>query len=422
MNGQKRVMEKVEKEKVIGKFSTINISVMPISIIISIVASFIITYLIIPQIVHVAREKKLFDEPNYRKLNKKVIPTMGGIAIFIGFTVSSILSMQKQTGSEILFIYAASLIMLFMGLKDDIVTIPARKKFLIQMGTAALLVTLGNFRINYLYGLFEIGELPSWASIPLSFLVFLFLINAFNLIDGIDGLAGGLAAIVSGSLGIWFFMTGHTDYAILSSALCGSLIAFLRFNLANGKNKIFMGDTGSLLLGVVIASLIIKYINFNFFAPENLYFRQAPLFALALLIVPATDTIRVFVIRIFKMRSPFTPDMNHIHHILIKSGLSHLGASCFLILYTMGFLVLAVSLQPYLSLTVNFLLFLTVSFSTVGLLALRKGTSEEQRPKMVVLKNSEREGEEILPGNLQWEIETTLEKAALITRKNIYKN
>ena len=395
---------------------------MPISIIISIVTSFIITYLIIPQIVHVASEKRLFDEPNYRKLNKKVIPTMGGIAIFLGFTVSSILAMEKQTVSEIPFIYAASLIMLFMGLKDDMIAIPARKKFLIQIGTAVLLVTLGNFRIDYLYGLFDIRELPSWAGISLSFLIFLFLINAFNLIDGIDGLAGGLACIISGSLGIWFVMAGHADYAILSCALCGSLIAFLRFNLAEGKNKIFMGDTGSLLLGVIIAALIIKYINFNLFAPEKLYFRQAPLFALALLIVPATDTIRVFMIRIIKMRSPFTPDMNHVHHILVKSGLSHPEASCFLILYTIGFMVLAVSLQFYLPLTINFLLFLTISFSSVGLLALLQRTSEEQRPRMVVLKNGDREGEEINPNNLRWEIETTLEKAALITKKNIYKN
>ncbi|MEN6452968.1 MAG: MraY family glycosyltransferase, partial [Prolixibacteraceae bacterium] len=312
--------------------------------------------------------------------------------------------------------------MLFMGLKDDIITIPAQKKFLIQIGTAILLVTLGHFRIDYLYGLFDIGELPSWASIPLSFLVFLFLINAFNLIDGIDGLAGGLACIISGSLGTWFLMAGHLDYAVLSYALCGSLIAFLRFNMTKGKNKIFMGDTGSLILGVIIAALIIKYVNFNLFAPEKLYFRQAPLFALALLIVPATDTIRVFMIRIVKMRSPFTPDMNHVHHILIKSGLSHSEASCFLILYTIGFLVLAVSLQSYLSLTINFSLFLTISFSAVGLLALIQRTSEEQRPRMVVLKNSEREGEELISNNLRWEIETTLEKAAIITKKNIYKN
>lgn len=395
---------------------------MPISIIISIVASFITTYLIIPQIVHVAREKKLFDEPNYRKLNKKVIPTMGGIGIFIGFTVSSILSMQKTISPEIPFIYAASLIMLFMGLKDDIVTIPARKKFLIQMGTAGILVTLGNFRIDYLYGLFSIEELPYWASVQLTFLIFLFLINAFNLIDGIDGLAGGLACIISGFLGIWFFMAGHLDYAILSCALCGSLIAFLRFNLVEGKNKIFMGDTGSLLLGVIIAAIIIKYINFNLYAPENLYSGQAPLFALALLIVPATDTLRVFMIRLYNRKSPFTPDMNHVHHILVKSGLSHLKASSFLILYTIGFLLLAINLQFYLPLTINFLLFLSISFSVVGLLAMRnQQAKKEHLPKMIILKNRVREGEEIVPNNIQWKIETTLKKTAIVT-KNSYKN
>ncbi|MEL7586066.1 MAG: MraY family glycosyltransferase [Prolixibacteraceae bacterium] len=394
---------------------------MPISIFISITASFIITYLIIPQIVHVAREKKLFDEPNHRKLNKKVIPTMGGIGIFIGFAVSSILTLQKDLSPEIPFIYAASLIMLFLGLRDDIITIPAHKKFLVQMGTAVLLVTWGDFRIDFLYGLFGIGGLPGWAGIPLTFLVFLFVINAFNLIDGIDGLAGGLVCIISGFLGVWFMLAGHMDYSVLSCALCGSLIAFLRFNLLEGRNKIFMGDTGSLLLGVIVASLIIKYINFNLYAPENLYFGQAPLFALALLIVPATDTIRVFIIRIVKGKSPFTPDMNHIHHILIKSGLSHLEASIFLILYTVGFLLLAISLESYLPLTVNFLLFLAVSFSIVGLLTSRHLIRKVRRSEMVVLKHPDREENEIITGNIRWEIETPLEKAAIVT-KNIYKN
>lgn len=217
-------------------------------------------------------------------------------------------------------------------------------------------------------------------------------------------------------------MAGHLDYAILSCALCGSLIAFLRFNLVEGKNKIFMGDTGSLLLGVIIAAIIIKYINFNLYAPENLYSGQAPLFALALLIVPATDTLRVFMIRLYNRKSPFTPDMNHVHHILVKSGLSHLKASSFLILYTIGFLLLAINLQFYLPLTINFLLFLSISFSVVGLLAMRnQQAKKEHLPKMIILKNRVREGEEIVPNNIQWKIETTLKKTAIVT-KNSYKN
>jgi len=182
-----------------------------------------------------------------------------------------------------------------------------------------------------------------------------------------------------------------------------------------------MGDTGSLLLGVIIAAIIIKSINFNLFVPKKLYFEQAPLFALALLIVPVTDTIRVFTIRLFKKRSPFTPDMNHVHHILIKSGLSHMEASGFLILYTIGFVLLAICLQFYLPLTINFFLFLTISFSAVGLLTLRQGTKKEQLPRMVILKNGEQEGEEIVPNSIQWEVENTLKKTAVVT-KNIYKN
>ena len=386
---------------------------MPISVLISIIASFIITYLTIPQIIHVAKEKKLFDEPNHRKLNKEVIPTLGGIGIFIGFTISSILSLQNQVLPEIRFLYAASVIMLFMGLKDDIMAIPARKKLLIQTGAAFILVVMGNYRISNLYELFAITKLSEWIGLPVSLLIFLFLINAINLIDGIDGLASGLTCLVAGFLGIWFFMTGHLNYAILCGSLCGSLIAFLRFNLWGGKNKIFMGDTGSLILGVFIAAMIVKFMNLNINAPANMHFAQAPLIALALLIVPVTDTLRVFILRLYHRQSPFTPDMNHIHHILIKSGMSHIQASSFLILYTMSFVLLSLSLQAYLPLTFNFTLVLVLSFLSVSFLSMRNRQAYRMRKaKMVVLKSHVKEEQSINPSIRLRGIDADLKKTS----------
>jgi len=387
---------------------------MPISVLISIIASFTITYLTIPQIILVAKEKKLFDEPNHRRLNKEVIPTLGGIGIFIGFTISSILSLQHQILPEIRFLYAASVIMLFMGLKDDIMAIPAKKKLLIQTGAAFILVVMGNYRIGNLYELFAITELPEWLGLPVSFLVFLFIINAINLIDGIDGLASGLTCFISGFLGIWFFMTGHVNYAILCGSLCGSLVAFLRFNLWGDKNKIFMGDTGSLILGIFIAAIIIKFINLNMNAPENMHFAQAPLIALALLIVPVTDTLRVFILRLYRKQSPFTPDMNHVHHILIKLGMSHIQASSFLILYTMSFILLSLSLQIYLPLTINFTLVLGLSFLSVSFLSMRNRRAYRMhKARMVVLKSHVKEEKDISPSIRLGGIETDLKKKQL---------
>lgn len=308
------------------------------------------------------------DVPNQRKLNKMVVPTLGGVAIFIGINLSSMLFLPKSDTSDLRFLYATLIIMFFTGLKDDILIISAKKKFAVQLITALILVMLGNFKITHAYGLAGITVLNDWVSIPLSVLVILFLINAINLIDGIDGLATGITIFISTCLGAWFYMAGFMAYGIICASIAGSLLAFLRFNLWGGKNKIFMGDTGSLVLGLLLASIIIKFNELNVQAPFPFRFQQAPLVGLALLIVPITDTLRVFCIRIYNKKSPFSPDMNHIHHLLIKSGLTHIQASSFLVAYTVFFTMLSLTFQAYLDITTGFVLLFGLSLSAVGLI------------------------------------------------------
>jgi len=342
---------------------------MEYNIILSALSGFILTFLTIPSIVNVSNAKKLFDEPNQRRLNKVVVPTMGGIAIFIGFSLSSMLFLREGSPHELRYLLVATIMMLFIGIKDDILAIAPSKKLMVQLAAALILVVLGNFRIVHTYGLFSAEMLPPWISFPLSVLVILFLINAFNLIDGIDGLAGGLSLLIALVLGSWFLAAGHLSSAILCLAFCGSLVAFLYFNLKGGKNKIFMGDTGSLILGVFLAAMIIRFNELNVYAPASLRFSQAPLIALALMIVPLTDTLRVFFIRIKKGRSPFSPDMNHIHHILIRSGLSHIQATCFLLAYTVSFSLLAgLAIRLKLDLSLSFPSLLALSFSATGVI------------------------------------------------------
>ncbi len=330
--------------------------------------SFLVTFLAIPSIVSISKAKKLFDEPDSRKLNKVVVPTMGGIGIFIGISLSSMLFLDKNSPEEFRYLFAAIITMLFVGIKDDILIISARKKLAIQLAAAAILVLLGNFRIVHTYGLFHVELFSDWISIPLSILVIVFLTNAVNLIDGIDGLAGGLSLLASIFLGGWFFLTGHSNSAIICLAFAGSLIAFLYYNLKGRKNKIFMGDTGSLILGVYLAVMAIRFNELNVATDAPFYVAQAPLMALALLIVPVTDTLRVFAIRIWHRRSPFSPDMNHFHHLLIRLGLSHVQATCFLLAYTIGFILLAqLFVHWHLSIGLAFPLLLAISFSAVGL-------------------------------------------------------
>ena len=351
----------------------------------TITVSFIFTYVCIPPIVRISVEKHLFDVPNARKLNKTVVPTIGGVAIFIGITLSSILFLGNLPFPELRYIFAALILLFFIGLKDDILVIAPGKKLIVQIAAAAILVGLGNIQITSLSNLFYFNQISIWLSAPLSFMILLFIINAMNLIDGIDGLSAGISILVSGILGVWFFITGHMEYAILSFAIGGSLLAFLRFNLWGGEQKVFMGDTGSLILGGLLGILIIKFLNFNVAAPEVLKMKSAPTFALALLIVPITDTLRVFAVRLSQKRSPFSPDMNHIHHILIQSGMKHIQASAFLILYTSFFVSLTISTQEYMSTTLSFVLILSLSFAFIGVIAKRKEKIQKKKAQQIQL-------------------------------------
>lgn len=351
----------------------------------AVVASFLFTYSTIPPIVRISNEKHLFDVPNSRKLNKTVVPTLGGVAIFIGICLGSTLFLGKLQFTELRYIFAALLMLFFIGLKDDILIISARKKLLVQMAAAAILVGLGGIQITSLSNLFYFNQISIWLSAPLSFMILLFIINAMNLIDGIDGLAAGISIFVSGVLGTWFYVNGHFEYAILSLAMSGSLLAFLRFNLWGGDNKVFMGDTGSLILGGLLGILVIKFLSFNIVAPTFLKVQNAPAFALALFIVPVTDTLRVFIIRLYQKRSPFSPDMNHVHHLLIQSGMKHIQASAFLVLYTAFFASFTLATAAYLSSTVSFLLLLSMSFGAIGLMKRRTDQIKLKRDRQIRL-------------------------------------
>jgi UDP-GlcNAc:undecaprenyl-phosphate/decaprenyl-phosphate GlcNAc-1-phosphate transferase len=351
----------------------------------SILFSFLFTYICIPPIVRICKVKNLVDVPNSRKLNKQSIPTLGGVSIFIGVTLSSILFLGNIQFHELRYILGSIIMLFFIGLKDDILIISPKKKLIVQVAAAAMLVVLGKFQITNLSNLFFINHVSIWISVPLSFLILLLIINAINLIDGIDGLAAGITIFVSGTLGAWFIITGYIAYAILSFAIVGSLLAFLRFNLWGGDLKIFMGDTGSLILGCLLGILVIKFLNFNIVAPYPFGIHNAPSFVLSLLIVPITDTLRVFAVRIYHKRSPFSADKNHIHHILIKSGMNHIQASGFLVLYTSFFVLFSITTQHYLSITSSFVLILSASFVAVGLLSKRKEKIMYKRAQMLRL-------------------------------------
>ena len=290
-----------------------------LNVLLTVSVSFVIAFLAIPAIIKIAREKHLYDIPDARKLHSRHIASLGGVGIFIGFVLSLLLT--TSTNPEFQYFFAAALGIFFLGLKDDILIISASKKFIGQVIAAAILIHLGGVRIESMHGLFGITELPLAVSFLLSYISIIVITNAFNLIDGIDGLAGTLGLLTMSVFGTYFFMVDMPAYSLLAFAMAGSLLAFLIFNF--NPAKIFMGDSGSLLLGLINAILVIKFIAVADNPSVAYPLQSAVAIGFCILMVPLADTLRVFSIRIAKGRSPFSPDRNHIHHLLLDRGLNH---------------------------------------------------------------------------------------------------
>lgn len=294
------------------------------------ITSFVITYCGIPSIIKVARQKGLFDEPNeIRKIHRTSIPTLGGVAIFAGVLISATIYIDFTRVPGLSYGVAALLLLFFTGVKDDIIPLSPNKKLIAELLAAGIIVIRCDIRLTSMYGFCWVYELSYPVSILLSIFTLLVIINAMNLIDGINGLAGGIGLIVSAVFGYLFYLMGQMEMALLTFALCGALIGFLRFNLTN-QAQIFMGDTGSLIIGLLLGIFTIKFIELNRITGTLFHPEFAPIFAFSLLIIPLYDTLRVFVVRLNKGKSPFSGDRNHLHHLLIDSGLDHWQASILL--------------------------------------------------------------------------------------------
>jgi UDP-N-acetylmuramyl pentapeptide phosphotransferase/UDP-N-acetylglucosamine-1-phosphate transferase len=229
--------------------------------------------------------------------------------------------------------------MFFTGLKDDILVISPFKKFMSQLLAALLLVAFGQFEIQSFYGFLGIHSLPPILSHAMSVVFIIAIINGFNLIDGIDGLCGTIGVIVSVTFGSIFLLHNDLGYALLAFSLAGALSGFLFFNFPPAR--IFMGDTGSLIVGLVCSLLAIRFLNTNPMYHNSALALQAPIAIIfGIMIVPIFDTARVFTIRIAKGRSPFSPDRNHLHHMLIDTGMSHLQATLTLALLNLSFVLM----------------------------------------------------------------------------------
>jgi len=283
--------------------------------------SALLTSFLVPQIIKVASKFHLTDKPGYRKIHKYETPTLGGIGIFAAFSISYLTTINSYD-PDTRFFFAVLLMLFFIGITDDIINIRPVKKLLLEILAAMILIVLAGIRFTTFHGFLGLHIIPLWLSVSVTLFIMIVIINALNLIDGVDGLAASIGILASVVLGFWFWSRGSTGNAIITASLAGTLAVFLVFNMSKGKYKIFMGDSGSLVIGLILSILIIRFNELNA-APETVRpLHSAPAVSIAILIVPLFDTLRVFIIRILYHQSPFKADNRHIHHLMLRAGYS----------------------------------------------------------------------------------------------------
>ncbi len=351
------------------------------NILLSASLAFLITFFAIPIIIQVSKDKKLFDEPDERKVHKMVIPTLGGLGIFAGFIIATLMGVPSGIASELQYFAAAATVIFFLGLKDDILVLSASKKFIGQLIAAGIVIKFGGVQISNMHGFLGINEIPHVASIVLTLFTIIVITNSFNLIDGVDGLAGSLGVLTTLVFGTYFFFAGQLTYAVMAFALAGSIIAFLIYNFSPAK--IFMGDTGSLLIGLINAILVIKFINIAGNPAVKLPLEASPALGFAILMIPLFDTLRVFTLRILNRRSPFSPDRIHVHHFLLDLGFTHRMVTFTCVFVNIAFIAAAYFLRHLGTTTVLGILMVS-AFAFIGIVYYSRPKYKAAKDKNII--------------------------------------
>ncbi|MDR3350791.1 MAG: undecaprenyl/decaprenyl-phosphate alpha-N-acetylglucosaminyl 1-phosphate transferase [Prevotellaceae bacterium] len=291
------------------------------------ITALLCSFLMMPLLVRFLRRRHVLDEGGHRKIHKGFVPSMGGIIICTAFLFAMLLWIPIESISSRRFELAAIALVFFAGIRDDIDPLRPVYKLFVQIIAAIIVVIAGNMYIHSFYGLFGIYEIPELLGYAVSILFIIFITNAFNLIDGIDGLAASIATIAFSFLGFWFYFTGNNTEALRMACIIGALIGFLYYNWQPAS--IFMGDTGSLVVGFLLATSTLSFITVNGNLPDDAPCKFPAVFSagLALVLLPVFDTTRIFILRLKQRKSPFLPDKQHLHHVLLHVTGTHAGAA-----------------------------------------------------------------------------------------------
>ena len=334
----------------------------------------VITLRTIPAINHIARAKGLLSVPGERTSHRYKTPNLAGIAIFLSACVSSLLFIYDHF-ETFKMVYLASVIIFFTGLKDDIILLSPWKKLLAQFAVAGL-IAMADLRFVNTYTFFGVGPFSEPASIFITIMFIVGMINAINLIDGIDGLAASIGSLILGVFGLFFFVNGIYSWSIYCASMIGALMAFFHYNVFGLRHKTFMGDSGSMLLGLSIAVTAIMFWETNADTSFCLTFPATPAITLAIIIIPVFDVSRVFLYRIIHRTSPFSADRNHVHHRLVDIGLTHFQVSMILTALNIVMIAIALALSRFVGMiwiTLALLILMTILMGVVNRVYKRKG-------------------------------------------------
>lgn len=339
-----------------------------IKLFIAFVLSLMLSLWAIPVVLKISKRKSLMAIPGERSSHDIQVPNLGGIAIFYSIGICAPIFAYELFDSY-KFLFPALVILLYVGVMDDIMEIRAYKKLMAQIIVAILMVVGSDVRIKSFFGLFGFYELNYFFSILLSVFIFIIMINAFNLIDGIDGLAGSFSIICCVLFGGSFYYLGEYNYPMVTLCIIiiGSLLSFLYYNLSENKTrKIFMGDTGSMSIGFLLVFTSFYFIDMfveNVDGVPRYYLASAPIISFSILILPIIDTLSVIIIRLLNKKSPLEADKNHIHHKLLRLGLTHKRVTFLMIAYYIGIIGITYLLRH---LEINLLLIVILILGFIG--------------------------------------------------------
>ena len=299
------------------------------SIVLVFFISLIVSALMHQPILRFAEKRNIYDNPEARKLQRTPIPVMGGFVVFFGAIVGSLCYWFNHDCSSIIPVQVAMFVMLIVGAWDDIKKLSPNFRLVVEIVVVTVLIVVNDYPVNDLNGLWGVHEISPWIAWPLTIFGCVGIINAINMVDGIDGLSSGICIVELCFFSFWFFITEDFARAALGVAVVGGLIPFFIMNVFGNKSKMFIGDAGTLMLGIVLCDMVMAMLTHGspdtrrLVKPE--FSRLA--FTFAVLSIPIFDTIRVMFGRISRGESPFTPDKTHLHHAFIEYGFHHLEAS-----------------------------------------------------------------------------------------------